>query len=780
MSAPQATRFTGKSVRRVEDEKILSGRGRYVDDIRLPRMVHAVFLRSTVAHGRIVSLDVEQARTLDGVVAIVTGAELAQITNPMQLGPETPDVLRPVFTPLATDKVRYVGDPVALILAESRYAAEDARDVIFVEYDGLAPVATIEQAEDPAGPVLFEDVGSNVLYTESVQFGDPDAAFAGARVVRETFTPQRVAPVPMETRGGVADHHPGTGDLVYHAATQSPHALRLLLSGLLGQPAEQLRVITPDVGGAFGQKAGVAREDVAVCAASKLLGRPVKWVEDRVENMTSATHARSETVEIAAAVDDDGTILALDVTMKLDLGAYPILPFAPSFLGPIVRTMFVGPYRIENLRWQHSAVATNKASYGTYRGPWAVESLVRELLIDDIARELGLDAVDVRRRNLLRADEQPRKMITGPTIDGVSSLETLERAVELAGYEGFREEQRRARERGALLGVGFSTYIEPAPGPIDFFASAGSHLPPSERAIARLEPDGHLTVITAQAPHGQGHETTLAQVAATEFGIPLEHVRVVHGDTQLTPFLLIGTGGSRAATMASGAALHATRLVKQKVLAMAANMLEISPDDLEIVDAVVAPKGDPERGIPLAGIAMAAYFATPPGEDEGLRSSALYEQPAGGWSGGTHVCFVEVDPETGVVELLRYIVVEDCGDLINPAIVDGQIRGGVAQGIGIALLENALYDEDANFLAGTFMDYLMPTAMEIPTIEIEHVHGQGLAEVNSRGVGEGGTIAAPPAIANAVADALGGVRVTALPLTPERVLDLLDAAGGAA
>ena len=527
-------------------------------------------------------------------------------------------------------------------------------------------------------------------------------------------------------------------------------------------------MITPDVGGAFGQKAGVAREDVAVCAASKLVGRPVKWVEDRVENMTSASHARSEILEIAAAVDDDGAILALDVTMKLDLGAYPILPFAPSFLGPIVRTMFVGPYRIENLRWQHSALATNKASYGTYRGPWAVESLVRELLIDIIAR------------NLLRADEQPRQMATGPTIDGVRSLETLERAVELSGYAGFRDEQRRARERGVLLGIGFSTYIEPAPGPSDFFPSIGSHLPPSERAIARLEPDGHLTVITAQAPHGQGHETTLAQVAATEFGIPLEHVRVVHGDTQITPFMLIGTGGSRAATMASGAALHATRLVKQKVLAMAANMLEISPNDLEIVDAVVAPKGDPERGIPLAGIAMAAYFATPPGEDEGLRSSALFEQPDGGWSGGTHVCFVEVDPETGVVEILRYLVVEDCGDLINPAIVDGQIRGGIAQGIGIALLENALYDDDANFLAGTFMDYLMPTAMEIPAIEIEHIHGSALAEVNSRGVGEGGTIAAPPAIANAVADALGGVRVTALPLTPERVLDLLDAAGGAA
>jgi aerobic carbon-monoxide dehydrogenase large subunit len=779
MSAPAATRFTGLSVKRVEDEKILRGRGRYVDDIRLPGMVHAVFLRSTIAHGRIASLDVEHARSLDGVVAIITGAELAAITNPMQIGPETPDVLRPAFTALATDKVRYVGDPVALIVAESRYAAEDARDVIVVEYDGLEPVATIEHAEDPARPLLFEDVGSNVFYTESAQFGDPDAAFAGARVVRETFTPQRVAHVPMEARGGVADHHAGTGELVYHAATQAPHALRLLLSGLLGQPAEKLRVITPDVGGAFGQKAGVAREDVAICAASKLVGRPVKWAEDRVENMTSASHARSEVVEIAAAVGDDGTILALDVNMKLDQGAYPILPFPPSFLGGIVRTMLVGPYRIEHLRWQHSVVATNKASYGTYRGPWAIESLVREVLIDVIAREVGLDGVDVRRRNLVRPDEQPRKMATGATLDGVMSLATLERAVVLADYEGFRAEQGRALERGSRLGIGFSTYVEPAPGPIDFMAAAGLHLPPTERSIARLEPDGHLTVITAQAPHGQSHETTLAQVAATEFGIPLEHVRVVHGDTHVTPFSLIGTGGSRAATMASGAALHATRLVKTKVLAMAADMLEISPNDLEIVDAVVLPKGDPERGIPLAQIAMAAYFAPPPGEDDGLRSSAAYEQPAGGWSGGTHACVVEVDPETGVVEILRYVVVEDCGDLINPAVVDGQIRGGVAQGIGIALLENALYDEDANFLAGTFMDYLVPTAMEIPTIEIEHLHGGALAEVNSRGVGEGGTIAAPPAVVNAVADALGGVRINALPLTPERVLDLLDAAGGA-
>jgi carbon-monoxide dehydrogenase large subunit len=300
---------------------------------------------------------------------------------------------------------------------------------------------------------------------------------------------------------------------------------------------------------------------------------------------------------------------------------------------------------------------------------------------------------------------------------------------------------------------------------------------PDERAVARLEIDGHLTVLTAQAPHGQSHETTLAQIAASEFGVPLDHVRVVHGDTQQTPFSIIGTGGSRAATMASGAALHATRAVKGKVLEMAADMLEISPSDLEIIDAVVMPKGDAERGIPLAQIAMAAYFVGREGEDDGLRSSATYTQPPGGWSGGTHACIVEVDPQTGVVEIKRYVVVEDCGELIHPAVVEGQIRGGIAQGIGIALLENALYDEDANFLAGTFMDYLVPTAMEIPSIEIEHLHSEPLAEVNYRGVGEGGTIAAPPVVMNAVADALGGASIGVLPMTPEYVLGLVDAAG---
>ncbi len=774
MSVQGAMRFIGASVTRVEDARILTGRGRYVDDLRLPGMLHAAFVRSPIPHGRVVSVDAERARELPGVVAVVTAEEIAASTAPMQVHMEVPGYLRPAFRPLALDKVRHVGDPVVLVIAESRYLAEDGRDLVEVEYEPLAPVANAEQALDPARPVLFEDVGSNVLYREERSFGDPDAAFAAAHaIVRDTFRLHRVGQVPMETRGGVADYDPGTEELTYHATTQAPHNHKLTLAGILGHPADRLRVIAPDVGGAFGQKGFVSREDVAVCFAAKRLGRPVKWMEDRVENLTAAQHAREETVEMAAAVSADGSILALDVRMTLDQGAYPN-PLPPVFIGWIIRTMLPGPYRIEHVRWEQTQVATNKATYGFYRGPWAVESLVREVIVDRIAAELGLDPVEVRRRNLVRLDEQPRAMATGATLEGVAALDSLERAADLIGYDALRDEQRRAREAGRLLGIGFATFIEPAPGPPNFGAAAG--LPEAtERAVALLEPDGHLTVITSQAPHGQSHETTLAQVAASELGVPLDHVRVVHGDTANTPFSILGTAGSRSATMASGATLHATRSVKQKALELAGHLLEVAPEDLEIVNGLVSARGAPTTAIPLAQVAAVSYFAPPEGEEEGLRSSSFFTPPRGGFSGGTHVCVVEIDPETGVLTIPRYLVVEDCGRLINPAVVEGQVRGGVAQGIGLTLLEHALYDEDGNFLAGTFMDYLVPTAMEVPSIEIDHLESQPLDEVDFRGVGEGGTIAAPPAIMNAVSDALGGVPVSELPLTPERILDLIDA-----
>jgi len=780
MSSVGAARFVGQSVVRVEDGRILTGRGRYMDDIVLPGMLEGVFLRSDVGHARIASVDAEHARSMPGVVAVITAAELEGAVFPVQVPAEIPNYLRPVFHALADDKVRYAGDPVALIVAESRYLAEDARDAVEVEYEPLEAVVTMEQAADPALPALFEDVGSNVFYTEAMNFGEPDAAFAQAdRVVTAMIDSARVTHVPMEGRGGVADYRIGTDELTYHAGSQAPHALRQGLSGLLGHPADRLRVVIPDIGGAFGQKAGLCREDLVVCAAAKLLGRPVKWVEDRVENLAAAGQAREETIEIAAAVKDDGTILALDVKMRLNQGAYPLLGTPAPLFAWIARTMIGNAYRIDSMRWSLDVYATNKASYGAYRGPWAAETLAREILIDRIAHDLDLDPVDVRRRNLLTLDEQPCKMMSGPTIEGVAMLGTLERAAELVDYDGFREEQRRAREQGRLLGIGFSTYIEPAPGPPDFWAAIGFPIG-GERAVARLEPDGHLTVMTTQAPHGQSHETTIAQVAATEFGVPMSHVRVLYGDTSAVPYSFMGTGGSRSATMASGSALHATRAVKEKALAYAGNMLEISPDDLEIVEARVRVKGDPDSGMGLGELAQAVYFIPPEGEENDLRSAALFDAPPGGFSGGTHVCFVEIDPETGIVRIPRYEVVEDCGSLINPAVVDGQVRGGVAQGIGIALYEHARYNDEGTFVSSTFLDYLVPTAMEIPTIGVEHFQSPVMDEVNYRGVGEGGTIAAPAAVLNAVSDALGGTRVEQLPLTPDRVMALIDAANGAA
>jgi carbon-monoxide dehydrogenase large subunit len=776
MTSVGATRFVGVSVPRVEDERILTGRGRYLDDIVLPGMLEGAFLRSDLAHARIVSIDAERARAMPGVAAVITAAELDGVVSPLQVDAELPGYQRPVYTALAGDKVRFAGDPIALIVADSRHLAEDARDAVEVEYEPLEPVVTMEQAADPERSALFEDVGTNVVYTEAMDFGEPDRAFAdAARVVSVSIDSARVTHVPMEGRGGVADYRPGTGELTYEAASQAPHVLRQALAGLLGHPADRIRVTIPDIGGAFGQKAGCFREDLAVCAAARMLGRPVKWIEDRVENLAAAGQAREETIAVRAAVKDDGTILGLDVKMRLDQGAYPAIGTPSVLFGWIVRTMLPNAYRIEHMRWSMDVYATNKATYTAYRGPWAGETLAREILIERIARELTLDPVDVRRRNLLRLDEQPRKMLTGPTLENVDGLGLLERAVELIDYGAFREHQRRARAQGRLLGVGFSTYIEPAPGPPDFFAAIGFPIG-GERAVARLEPDGHLTVMTTQAPHGQSHETTLAQVTATEFGVPMSHVRVLYGDTSAVPYSFIGTGGSRAATMASGSALHATREVKRKVLAYAANMLEISPDDLELVDAHIQPRGDPGSGMSLGQLAEAVYFMPPEGEECDLRSVAFFREPPGGFSGGTHVCFVEIDPQTGVVSIPRYEVVEDCGSLINPAVVDGQIRGGIAQGIGIALYEHARYDEEGTFVASTFMDYLMPTAMEIPTIGIEHYETPVMDEVNFRGVGEGGTIAAPAAVLNAISDALGGVRVEQLPVTPDRMLALIDAA----
>jgi carbon-monoxide dehydrogenase large subunit len=770
------THFIGESPPRVEDRRILAGAGHFVDDIELPGMLHAAILRSPISHGRIVNVDADRARSLPGVVAVLTGAEINAACATIQLPERFTDHLRPVFGPMADGRVRYVGDPIAIVVAESRYLAEDARDAIDVDIEPLEPVASIAQALDPARPPLFED--GNIVFHERKAYGEPDAAMAVAdHIVSERFSLARVCPSPMETRGRIASHDAATDELTLYVNTQSPHTHKITVGMAMGRDPATIRVIAPDIGGAFGQKSALmAREDAALCAAAIQVGRPLKNIEDRAENLTVASMGREEDLEVALAFNDDGSLVALDVHMFMDQGAYSLQLIPSALFAWVVRVMMPGPYRIEHLRWELTVVNTTKATYSAYRGPWAVEALVREVLIDRAARELGLDPVEIRRRNLLRMDEQPRKMITGPTLAAVTALESVERAGERADLVGFRAQQSRARAEGRLLGVGFATFTEAAPGPLDYGEAIGNGVIPPEQVRVRLERNGHLTLFTSQATNGQGHETTFAQVAATEFGLPLEHVHVVHGDTAQVPFG-VGTSGSRAGTMASGAAQASTRAVREKTLDAAADTLEISPADLEIVDGMVRPRGVPTRTLSLAEIAVRSHDEAESEETAGFASIVPFFQPdgGGGWSGGTHVCFVEVDPETGVVEILRYLMVEDCGQVINPAIVDGQLRGGVAQGIGIALYESALYDEDGNFLTATFMDYLLPTSMEIPPIEIEHMESVPLHSVDFRGVGEGGTVCAPPAVANAVADALGGAAITSLPLTPERVLELVRA-----
>src|SRR6266851_2465542 len=734
--------YVGASVKRVEDPRFLTGQGRYIDDIMLPNMAYAAFLRSPYPHARI-TVDASEARALPGVMAVFTAADLAGVVNPILVDASLAGAKPQPHTALASDKVRFVGDPIAMVVAESRYVAEDAVDLIQVDYDPLPPVPNMEVALDPASAHLYEEVGGNIAYHDTFAYGDVDAAFSSAdRVITETFRQHRYINVPMETRGSVATYDTATGELTYYAGTQAHNAMRFFLGAQLNLPGHRIRVIAPDIGGAFGLKFGVYRE---------------------------------ETLTLDAAVKSDGTILGLKVKMTLDAGAYQVMPLNPALFTMIVRLVLPGPYRFQNYAFDATVVTTNKAPYVAYRGPWAVETWVREGITDIIAKELGLDPVEVRRKNIVTKEEQPYKSAVGIAIDRVSARETLERAVELADIPRFREEQQRLRAEGRLVGFGLATFIEPAPGGADYMAMLGAGA--KEVATVRIDPTGHVTVYTAQVPHGQSHETTLAQIVATELGVPFEHIKVVHGDTQMGPFTLSGTGGSRAATMASGAALFASREVKKQVLQIAGAMLEASPDDLELANSMISVRGVPQKAIPLAQIAMLVYLAPghlPPGSPFELVGTFAYDGGEGGWAQATHCCLVEIDPQTGKVDITRYLVVEDCGTMINPAVVEGQVRGGTAQGIGGVLYEHAIYDENAQFLTSTFMDYLVPTAMEIPPIEIEHLETPPISPVNFRGVGEGGAICAPPAIINAISDALG-VKITQQPLPPTRILELMGA-----
>ena len=554
---------------------------------------------------------------------------------------------------------------------------------------------------------------------------------------------------------------------------------RSLLALLAKGPQDRPEVKAPDIGGAFGSKGMVSREDVSVYAVARHLGRTIKWVEDRNENLMGGGHAREEQVELSFALTNDGRLLGMRADLVIDAGAYPGVPFNAAMFASIIKVMLPGPYRVPAMEFSAKVIASNKGTMVAYRGPWAIETWVRERMWDVAADELGISRAAIRLRNIVGPDELPTTMLTGPALDiRMSAKRTLTEALRIADFDGWDAVQAAARAEGRILGMGLATYIEAAPGPPGFFdavmpgfgAIAGS-----EPAFVSLNADGTVSVFTQQVPHGQGHETTLAQVAADQLGVPIESVTVRWGDTRVTPFGIMGTGGSRAAGMAGGVVTHASRELRDRIIEIGADLLEAAREDVVIEGGNVHVAGVPSRGI---GLDIVATEALKRGSDapsgEAIRVVQSFDGGEGGWSQATHVCWVEIDLETGIVTIPRYVAVEDCGELINPAIVEGQVRGGVAQGIGAVLYEKVSYDTDGQFKAGTFMDYLIPTSMEIPDIEIHHLETPSSIEANYRGVGEGGMIAAPAALTNAIENALKhlGVTITEQHLPPSKILEL--------
>jgi aerobic carbon-monoxide dehydrogenase large subunit len=772
VSGPAAGRFVGQSVPRREDPRLLTGHGQYVDDVVVPGMLHAAFVRSDLARGRITRLDVEAARAVPGVRAVLTGADLNVGLGSMQptmfQGDQPPSPCAPL-RPLADRDVRFVGDPIALVVAESRYLAEDAGELVEVDLEPLPPVIDPERAVAETVELVHPELGSNVAQrTESPPDPALDAVFDGAaHLVTETIVQHRHTCVPMETRGVVAGYEPATGALDVWISTQNPHEVRQTCSRLLAVPEHRIRVRMGDVGGGFGQKYFAPRDELAVIAAAHRLGCTIKWIEDRRENLIASNHARADRMTVRMALDDDGHILGAHLDHLEDCGAYPV--GGTGAMGVFVAMLFPGPYRIPKLGFRSTAVWTNTCGRGAYRGPWMMETVAREEMLDLAARRVGLDPLELRRRNCVGADELPFTTAMGMVLDHVTPAETLEQAVDLIGYDAFRAEQRRAIDDGRLVGIGIGLYVEPT--------SMASGSIGVETATVRVQPSGTVTVHLGTGSHGQSIETTMAQVVAEHLGVDYDDVQVVQGDTASAPFGG-GTGGSRTAVVAGGATRDASLQVRDKAAQIAAHLLESAPEDLESAGGRISVRGTPTRGVSLAEVANVALNAPlqlPPELNPGLEATVSYQAPPITWSNACHVCTVEVDPATGKVTVLRYVVSEDCGVMINPMVVEGQIAGGVVQGLGGVLYEHLIYDEDGNPLTTTFLDYLLPTAAEVPAIEYGHVETRSPTPGGHKGMGEGGAIGAPPCVFNAVADALAsrGAVLTDQPLTPSRILDAL-------
>ncbi|MEQ8718407.1 MAG: xanthine dehydrogenase family protein molybdopterin-binding subunit [Acidimicrobiales bacterium] len=771
-----AGRYVGQSVARREHRPLVTGHGRYVDDVTVAGMAHAAFVRSDVARGTITAIDVEDAQAVPGVFAVYLAADLNTVCGPIHstlMGPNAP---MPPMRALAEGDVRFVGEPVAVVVAESRAVAEDAAEMVVVEVAALPavvdPVAALTDTENLVHP----EKGTNVAQAMPDTGGpDVDAAFAGAaQVVTGRFAQSRGTNVPMEPRGLVASWEPGTGEFTAHVSSQNPHEYHAHFARVLGIDHHRVRVLTDQVGGGFGQKVFVSRDETCVAVAAKLLGRPVKWIEDRRENLIAANQARNEIVDLEVAVDDDGAMVAMKARHVEDVGAYAINSHASA--SGSMSNFITGPYRIGHLGFSSTSAYTNTVGRAAYRGPWLMETTAREQMVDRVARAIGMDPLEFRRRNTVTAAEFPFSMPGGVPIDRVSLTEVLDQAAEMMDYDGFRVRQAAALSEGRHLGLGISAYIEPSG--IAFGALA------TEQANIRIDAAGKVRIMMGSGDHGQNTATTMRQLVAEYLGCDIDDVTYSQHDTTATPHGS-GTAGSRTAVIFGGAAIGASKRLREKVAEIAAHLLEASPDDIEIVGSEAFVAGTPSRSVGFAEIAAAAYLAPdrlPPGVEPGLEAVHRYRPPSlFTLSNSCHMCTVEVDAATGMVTFDRYVVSEDCGPMINPTVVEGQIVGGVVQGIGTALYENMAYDPDGNPLASTFLDYVLPGAAEMPEIEIGHIESPSASEGGFKGVGEGGTIGAIACVANAVNDAIAplGAHIDRLPMGPSEVLAAIDSAGGA-
>jgi len=764
--------LVGKRIRRREDPRLITGTATYVDDIQMPGMHHAYIVRSPYGAANIKGIDTKAALELPGVVAVFTGNDTKQV-GPVPCGASLPGLRVPHHYILAIDRVYYVGHPVAVVVATDKYIARDAADRVEVDYDPLPAVTDPEKALEPGAPAVHPEWPDNVAFNFHQEGGDVNKAFSEADVVvKQRITSQRLIPTPMETRGVVADWRSGDKSLTLYSSTQIPHLLRTLIAGMLGLPENKTRVVAPEVGGGFGCKLNVYAEEALASFVSMRIGKPVKWIESRRESCAATIHGRGHVDYFEIAANKDGTILGMKLKLIQDLGAYHQL------LTPAIPTLSVlmmpGLYRFKNIVADIVGVFTNAVPTDAYRGagrPEATHGIER--MVDMLAAELKMDPAEIRLKNFIQPEEFPFATATGLTYDSGRYDLPLRKALELTDYKGLRRQQAEARAQGKLMGIGLSTYGEIcAFGPSPATPAGGW-----ESATVKIDPSGKVTVLTGACPHGQGQETTFAQIAADELGVELDDIVVFRGDTAIVQYG-IGTFGSRG-TAVGGPALHyAIQQLKKKITKYGAMLLE--SDDVTYANGRCTCNKT-GKSVSLAECSGASHRAMklPPGEEPGMQATYFWEPSNFTFPFGAHICVTEVDKDTGAVDVKRYVAVDDCGRIINPLLVDGQVHGGVAQGLGQALFENVVYDENGQLLTGELMDYAIPKATMMPWIESHHTETPSpVNPLGVKGVGEAGTIGCSPAVVNSVVDALSplGVKHLDMPLSPEKLWTLVKGA----